>query len=248
MGLLLAPGERADVILDFSNYAGQKIILTNDAPSPFPSGNPNNPTLPEIMQFRVHKKVSKPDKSTIPNRLSCIEKLELNNVPGKTELLSGKRKINLDRLILLLNKMKWDELPITETPYNGTVEVWELYNLTADTHPIHLHLVQFQILSRAPITVDENGNVTDVGTPMEPDPNERGWKDTIRANPGEVTRIIARFGPFTGIYPWHCHILEHEDHEMMRPYEVLDNPNFNPSEPIPGECPDDSFYSMFGLL
>ena len=68
-----------------------------------------------------------------------------------------------------------------------------------------------------------------------------GWKDTVRANPGEVTRIIARFGPFTGIYPWHCHILEHEDHDMMRPYEVLQNHNFDPCIPIPGVCPDDSF-------
>jgi spore coat protein A len=132
------------------------------------------------------------------------------------------------RLKLLLNGMEWNELPITETPYNGTVEVWELYNLTGDTHPIHLHLVQFQILNRESITVDENGNATSIGPAREPDPNERGWKDTVRANPNEVTRIIARFGPFTGIYPWHCHILEHEDHDMMRPYEVLQNPNLDP--------------------
>ncbi|HWH70771.1 MAG TPA: multicopper oxidase domain-containing protein, partial [Candidatus Sulfotelmatobacter sp.] len=97
------------------------------------------------------------------------------------------------RLKLLLNGMDWNELPITETPYNGTVEVWELYNLTGDTHPIHLHLVQFQILNREPIEVDENGNLTIIGPAREPDPNERGWKDTVRANPNEVTRIIARF-------------------------------------------------------
>ena len=68
-----------------------------------------------------------------------------------------------------------------------------------------------------------------------------GWKDTVRANPEQVTRIIARFGPFTGVYPWHCHILEHEDHDMMRPYEVLQNHDFDPCIPIPDVCPDDSF-------
>ena len=138
------------------------------------------------------------------------------------------------------NGMTWDQLPITETPYNGTIEIWELYNTTLDTHPIHLHLVTFQILSRATFSGDPNDN-PDIGEPLPLDPSEMGWKDTVRANPGEVTRIIARFGPFTGIYPWHCHILEHEDHEMMRPFENLDNQNFNPCIPIPGVCPDDSF-------
>ncbi|MCM3588385.1 multicopper oxidase [Mesobacillus maritimus] len=242
-GLLLAPAERGDVIIDFSNFAGQNIILTNDAPSPFPNGNPDAPLLPEIMQFRVKENVSRPDRSEIPTTLSCLERLDPNNVPVRPNKLV--ERIEAGRLKLLLNDMEWNDLPITETPYNGTVEVWELYNLTADTHPIHLHLVQFQILNRAPITIDNNGIVIDVGDPVDPAPNERGWKDTVRANPNEVTRIIARFGPFTGIYPWHCHILEHEDHEMMRPYEVLDNPNFDPSQPIPGECPDDAFSQCF---
>ncbi len=114
-----------------------------------------------------------------------------------------------------------------------------------DTHPIHLHLINFQILNRAKFTGNPNGPNLKIGPPQPPDPNERGWKDTVRANPGEVTRIIARFGPFKGIYPWHCHILEHEDHDMMRPFEVLDNQNFNPCRPFPGECPDDSFSQCF---
>ena len=245
-GLLLAPAERADVIIDFSNYANQNIILTNDAPTPFPDGDPLAPALPQIMEFRVGKSVSKPDTSEIPATLSCFEKLEATD-----ETVIRKNTLNEiadpqfpNRRKALLNNMNWDELPITETPYNGTLEVWELYNLTGDTHPIHLHLVQFQILNRAPITI-ENGNVTHVGDPIDPDLNERGWKDTVRANPEQVTRIIARFGPFTGIYPWHCHILEHEDHDMMRPYEVLQNHNFDPSIPIPGTCPDDSFAQCY---
>jgi spore coat protein A len=139
----------------------------------------------------------------------------------------------------------WDHPQLTETPYNGSIEIWELYNTTNDTHPIHLHLVNFQILNRAVFTGDPYRPNLKVGSPHPPDPNERGWKDTVRANPGEVTRIIARFGPFTGIFPWHCHILEHEDHDMMRPFEVLDNRNFDPYQPFPRECPDDSFSQCF---
>lgn len=244
--ILLAPAERVDVIVDFSNHKGQNIVLTNDAPAPFPTGSPDNPEIPEIMQFRVKQRVSRIDRSQIPANLSCFERLDQNDAI-KTRTNTLVESIDeFGRLKLLLNNMEWNQLPITETPYNGTVEIWDLFNLTPDTHPIHLHLVQFQLLSRAPFTGDPNNpddpdNPLIIGDPLPIDPSESGWKDTIRANPGEVTRIIARFGPFTGIYPWHCHIIEHEDHEMMRPYEVLDNKQFNPCIPIPGVCPDDSF-------
>ncbi len=108
-----------------------------------------------------------------------------------------------------------------------------------------MHLVNFQILNRAVFTGDPNGSNLKVGPPMPPDPGEKGWKDTVRANPGEVIRIIVRFGPFTGIYPWHCHILEHEDHDMMGPYEVLANPTFNPCERNSEQCSDNSFAQCF---
>lgn len=237
--LILAPAERADVIIDFSKAAGQNIILTNDAPSPFPNGDEPSPDLRQIMQIRVKGKFSKHDKSHIPSTLSCLEHLNPAKAITirKNTLVEGTDEFG--RLKLLLNNMDWNEIPLTETPYNGTVEIWELFNQTEDTHPIHLHLVQFQILGRAPFTGDPNGPDLVIGTELPPDENERGWKDTVRANPGEVTRIIARFGPFTGIYPWHCHILEHEDHEMMRPYEALQNPSL--TESVSGECPDDSF-------
>lgn len=244
--ILLAPAERADVIVDFSGHANQSIILTNDAPTPFPDGGvPLTPDLMQIMKFRVKAHVSKPDTSTIPSILSCLERLDPTEAVTirKHTLIEGTDEFG--RPLLLLNNLMWADLPITETPYNGTIEIWELFNMTADTHPIHLHLVQFQILNRAPFTGDPNTSDVIVGTAQPPAPNEMGWKDTVRANPGEVTRIIARFGPFTGIYPWHCHILEHEDHDMMRPYEVLSNHDFDPCEPIQGECPDDSFTQCF---
>jgi spore coat protein A len=127
---------------------------------------------------------------------------------------------------MLLNKKKWDE-PITETPQLGDTEVWQLINLTEDSHPIHLHLVHFQIINRQPFHVKEyqsSGKLQFTGPAVPPAPNEKGWKDTVCANPGEVTRIIARFVPFTGEYVWHCHMLEHEDYEMMRPYKIIEKP------------------------
>ena len=243
--IIIAPAERADVIIDFSKNAGQNIILTNDAPAPFPDGTPPSQDLSQIIQFRVRKRNIEPDKSTIPARLSCLEHLDSEDatIVRRNALIESTDEFG--RLKLLLNNKEWDQLPLTETPKNGQIEIWELFNTTPDTHPIHLHLVMFQILNRSPFTGDPNGPDLSIGPPQLPDPNEVGWKDTVRSNPGEVTRIIARFGPFTGIYPWHCHILEHEDHEMMRPYEVLANPSFNLSKPIPTQCPDDSFAQCF---
>lgn len=243
--IIIAPAERADVIIDFSKNAGQRIILTNDAPAPFPDGTPPSLDLGQIMEFRVRKHSDKPDRSKIPATLSCLERLDPKDasIVRKNTLIESTDEFG--RLKLLLNNKEWDQLPLTETPKNGQIEIWELFNTTPDTHPIHLHLVMFQILNRATFTGDPNGPNLSIGSPKLPDPNEAGWKDTVRSNPGEVTRIIARFGPFTGIYPWHCHILEHEDHEMMRPYEVLTNPSFNPSNPIPRQCSDESFAQCF---
>ena len=106
----------------------------------------------------------------------------------------------------------------------GTTEIWEFLNLTEDAHPIHLHLVRFQILDRRAIDVSDHiykKNVVYSGDAVPPDANEAGWKDTVRATPGASTRIIVKFEGYTGRYVWHCHILEHEDNEMMRPYEIV---------------------------
>ena len=124
---------------------------------------------------------------------------------------------------MLLNKTPW-HMPITEKPVLGTTEIWELVNLTDDVHPIHLHMVRFQILDRRRFDAFEfmtKGTLRYVGQAMPPEPNELGWKDTARANAKTVTRIIVPFVGYAGRYVWHCHILEHEDNEMMRPYEVL---------------------------
>ena len=127
-----------------------------------------------------------------------------------------------NRLMFMLEDKMWTD-PITINTELGSVEVWNIINSGAGTHPIHVHLVQFQILNRQPINVQEYTSTKKlkyIGPEVLPDENERGWKDTVKAIPGYITKIIARFGDFTGIYPFHCHILEHENHDMMRPYRV----------------------------
>ncbi|MBV8114982.1 MAG: multicopper oxidase domain-containing protein [Silvibacterium sp.] len=124
---------------------------------------------------------------------------------------------------MLLNNTPW-HAPITEKPVLHSVEIWELVNLTDDSHPIHLHLVRFQILDRRPFdqfAYQSKSTLHYFGPAQPPAPEEMGWKDTVRADPAMVTRIIIPFDGYAGRYIWHCHILEHEDNEMMRPYEVL---------------------------
>jgi hypothetical protein len=111
--------------------------------------------------------------------------------------------------------MTWSD-PMTERPHQGDTEQWDIYNLTVDGHPIHLHLVRYQVVNRQ--ALDPVTNLP-VGAPMPPQANETGYKDTVIAYPGEVTRVKATFD-IAGLYVWHCHIVEHEDNEMMRPYCV----------------------------
>ncbi|HHW42221.1 MAG TPA: multicopper oxidase domain-containing protein [Desulfotomaculum sp.] len=259
--LLIAPGERADILVDFSNIApGTSIILLNDANAPFPFGEAPDPnTVGQIMQFTVPVNSTEPVK---PPKLPD----KLNNIPTLMPD-SPQRILTLNEVIgpngpvaLLLNGQKW-AAPFSELPKVGSTEEWVIVNLTTDTHPIHLHLVQCQILNRQDFMADEyrikweeiNGmppldHPTEVlpvdpyliGEPIDPDNNEKGWKDTIRVNPNQVTRIRVRFAPqdFPASavkpgenlysfdptlgpgYVWHCHILDHEDNEMMRPYKV----------------------------
>ncbi|MCR8644623.1 multicopper oxidase [Paenibacillus sp. N1-5-1-14] len=224
--LLIAPAERADIIIDFSKFKGKSIIMTNNAEAPYPMGvstNLNPATTGRIMQFRVNQPLKCPDKSQIPARLSFIPKLTRANVAKVRQLSLDETVDQYGRLLLLLNNQHWD-MPVTEKPVLGTKEIWNLVNTTTDTHPIHLHLVHFQILQFRPFDVEyytRTKKIRFTGPPTKPDANDRGWKDTVKAKPGQVTQIIARFGPYTGQYVWHCHMLEHEDHDMMRPYRVV---------------------------
>ena len=207
--VMIAPGERLDLIVDFSNQNGDRVVLKNDA---F-----------DVMQFRVSRgRVT--DDSSLPSTLRAVPRtpesaaIRTRRIP----LIENKMK-NGDSMMMLLNGMHWD-MPVTEKPVLDTTEIWELVNTTEDSHPIHLHLVRFQLLDRR--TFNEllyyrTGQIQYTSDPELPEPWETGWKDTIRAHSLMVTRIIVHFEGYTGRYVWHCHLLEHEDNEMMRPYEVI---------------------------
>ena len=293
--LVMAPGERGDIIIDFSAYAGQTLTLMNSAKTPFPKGAAPNPqSTGVIMQFRVGTTVTGgTDTSFDPATTPWLRTEPIERLPA----LPVKRALTLNEemgaggpLAMFVNNTMWD-METTENVGIGDTEVWEVINLTADTHPIHLHLFQYQILNRQAFNLNKYMQVygmpmAGMGPPLPydqataatgfklggnpditpylqgpvrlPDPNERGWKDTFRMNPGEVTRVVVRaapqdalakaaaagvtFGPGVNLFPfdpaapmetidafsypggpgyvWHCHIIDHEDNEMMRRMSV----------------------------
>jgi spore coat protein A len=261
--LTIGPGERYDVVVDFSGtldglspgfWDGQTLAVRNTGRSPFPKGDTVNPQLDgRIMVFRVVlptsggaiapltattdlRPVSGPIPAltaTAPNRRLML--FEATDHFGRLQPLLGTIDPNPPTGTPTDGTFLWDD-PITENPGLDDTEIWEVHNATEDAHPIHLHLVKFQILNRQKYSADivpkdnpaPDGTVTIGGAlrnvkykgqPKGPDAYEAGWKDTAIMYPGEVTRIIAKFDK-PGRYVWHCHILSHEDHEMMRPYFV----------------------------
>lgn len=233
--ILIAPGERKDIILDFSDPAlwGQTIILKNNAKTPYPRGAAPDPqTTGRIMAFRVNKPLDINYPITVlPATLrSPIVPLQTDIAPRK--LILFETEDEYDRIMPILGTVDDGMLgfreELTENPSLNSTEIWELYNETVDAHPIHLHLVSMQMINRQKFVArvnEENGKPTNirlVGQPKFPGPDEQGWKDTWVTYPGEVTRVIAKFDR-PGLYVWHCHILSHEEHDMMRPFFVGEN-------------------------
>lgn len=245
--LSIAPGERADVIVDFARMRGQTIIITNDANAPYPGGDPVDPaTAGQVMAFRVTRPLSRVPDLPIPTYLRPLHgDVRMPNMPARTRkilLFEGTdRRDRLQTMAGIVDPTRptmdgtlvFDD-PITENPQVGDTEVWEFYNTTADAHPIHMHLVDFRILNRQAFSgtiipkTNSDGSaggrldpdsITFLGRPRRPEAQEQGKKDTAKMFPGEVTRVIARFNR-PGEYVYHCHILSHEDHEMMRPFYV----------------------------
>jgi len=154
------------------------------------------------------------DESVTPVNGSCPSATG-NIVPfGPTAVLLGI-KGNTNSPVPVM----WED-PIVTNPAKSATEIWEFWNWSVDSHPIHLHLVKFRVLQRFKFSVDDEGKVMR-GYIVPEDPTEAGWKDTAVAYPNQVLRIAATFD-IAGLYVWHCHILEHEDNEMMNPFCVGD--------------------------
>ncbi|KOY82985.1 multicopper oxidase domain-containing protein [Lysinibacillus macroides] len=231
--LLLSPAERADVIIDFSNMEGQRIILHNTAPAVFPGGDAPDPrTTGIVMEFRVEQSLTHIDISAIPASMGALPLLDLTQISKYRNLVLDSTMDHFGRHVMLLDSKMWDD-PISEKPLLGSTELWAFLNITGQTHPMHVHLGFFQLIDRIPFDAEryqKDGTILLTGPPIPPDPEERGWKDTIRANHGEITRIVKHFTTYTGRYVWHCHMVEHEDYEMMRPFLVVRDSTEQPFE------------------
>jgi spore coat protein A len=209
--LLIAPSERADLLIDFSGAAGKNVHLVSGYTS--------------ILEFRV---ANSPAAATpardIPATLRPVVRTpEASASVTRTITLDEYDNKHGDSMLMLLNGKRWHD-PVTETPRLGATEIWEFINLTEDTHPMHLHLVRFQILDRRvfdTFAYHTKKEVRYLGDPIPPEANELGWKDVAQCPPTMVTRIIATFDGYPGKYLYHCHILEHEANDMMRPFEVV---------------------------
>jgi spore coat protein A len=224
--LLIAPAERADVIVDFSDFnEGDEVYLVNDGPDePFGGISADDlsdwASTGQVMKFVVGGSPTGGDPTTDPNSLSLPAITPLGDGADRTVSLHEEVYEPADIPIAALlgtgpeDSAKLWSRPITENPSLGATEDWEIYNFTEDAHPIHIHLVQFQVLGREPF---ENGT-SEAGS-NDPLSWETGFKDVVIAYPEEITRVRAKFD-IPGLYVWHCHIVEHEDNEMMRPYHV----------------------------
>ncbi len=217
----LAPAERYDVLIDFSAFDGEHIILTNGTGR---GGDADPDTDANVMQFRVTKALKGADTSRKPKYLSTMPNVTSKRIHNIRTLKLTNTQDKYGRPVLTLNNKRWHD-PVTEAPKLGTTEIWSIINPMGGTHPIHLHLVSFQILDRRPFDLERYnkfGDIVYTGPAVPPPPSEKGWKDTVQAHSGEVIRIAATFAPYSGRYVWHCHILEHEDYDMMRPMDVTD--------------------------
>jgi FtsP/CotA-like multicopper oxidase with cupredoxin domain len=241
--LLMALAERADLIVDFGNVPVGRYVLGNIGPDePFGGGEPPDDfdladpaTTGRILEFRVGPSRGA-DRTTpprffglppidhlgpgSPRPLALVEEMSMffEDAPAAAMLgtVSGDPTLGAT-----WTPAMWSD-EITENPSVGDTEVWEFYNTTADAHPMHIHETFFEVVNRQAIEIDEDERMVRVAPgsdPRLPEPWELGWKDTVTAYPGEVTRVKLRF-EVAGQYVWHCHIVSHEDNEMMRPYRI----------------------------
>jgi FtsP/CotA-like multicopper oxidase with cupredoxin domain len=243
--LLMGLAERTDLIVDFTNVPLGDYVLGNVGPDePFGGGIPGEDfpvadpaSTGQILEFRVVPAIA-PDTTTPPQflklpaapelppatvtrPLALLEEMSAFFADAPAETLLGTVAGNPNVAPGVWAKRLWAE-PITENPALGATEIWELYNATGDGHPMHIHEVAFEVVDRQDIFVNEDTQEVQVlpgSVPVPPEPWETGYKDTVIAYPGQVTRVKAQFNT-PGQFVWHCHIVEHEDNEMMRPYRI----------------------------
>jgi spore coat protein A, manganese oxidase len=243
--IVISPAERFDLVVDFAAARiGERFELTNSAATPYPFGTaiPAGDPMSTIMQFRVKFEASPRIPMTanppvvLRNRAITLPPPSvLNSYPLRKLVLADKVYIGngITRLRRAMGTNELggldfcDEAGVTETPAVNATEVWEIYNPTGETHPIHLHLVMFRVISihnfvsaPNPTTGVLNFNLGATTFPVPPE--DGGWKDTVRIDPGRAVRIVSTFDR-PGLYVWHCHLLEHEDYDMMRPICVGGN-------------------------
>jgi spore coat protein A len=214
--ITFGPGERADVVVDFAGIpAGAEILLTNSAPAPYP-GVAGEGVIPNVMKFVVTSQAGY--TAPLPASLRAVGSIPESEAVMQRDFELRKGTNACTGSMWTINDLGWRD--ITEFPELGTTEVWRFVNRSGFSHPMHMHLVMFQVLDRQLFEV-VGGEVVPVGSPAPPAPYEAGWKDTVMVNPNEIVRVIARFEDYTGRFAYHCHILEHEDHEMMRQFQTI---------------------------
>jgi FtsP/CotA-like multicopper oxidase with cupredoxin domain len=278
--LVLGLAERADIIVDFRGYEGEKLILYNDAPAPFPGGDIRNdyygggpdltciggapstvpgfgPDTRVLMRFEIGTRGSVSELSfgdtvkALENALPVVFKITQASTNIEPDAAPKVKTLNEDfdsfgRLRQRLGAPgATDYLSNpTDVAERGEVQRWRIFNLTGDTHPMHFHLVNVTIRKREQWAFDSLGRPilplrAISGTARPADPNEQGWKETVRMNPGEVItvdmqfklpsgkppapspRLLSSYGIKGAEYVWHCHILEHEEHDMMHALVVV---------------------------
>jgi len=249
--IVLAGAERADVIVDFGGNFGEEIALFNTANAPYPNGS--DVQIPKIMMFRVNKRLSGRDTTTPPHKLVLPTFQGILPPPANTPTRDWVLKESFDDITGEPKEVKvnglWFDDQIEDFPKAGSTEIWNWVNLTEDAHPMHPHLIKFQVLGRVPLDVARyegdwfawiaagrdpatrpQALEYATGPRQAPGLDEIGWKDTVKASVGMITQIVARFDVPPGSqlgesggheYVAHCHILEHEENEMMRPFSVV---------------------------
>ncbi|KAG0576684.1 hypothetical protein KC19_5G099500 [Ceratodon purpureus] len=247
--LTLAPAERIDCLVDFSHAAGTEVILNNTGAAPYPSGDPafSPPSTLAVMKFIVKKKTKKIRDAPVPAKLRAADPLvNTGNALVRQLFMVENDDADGNPLESLLSNHTWHD-EVTEKPELGATEIWEFINFTPDAHPMHIHLIEFKALNQQPFDLDKwtageceifNTTFATPGTcftgePIAPSYNQIGLKDTILSLPNHVTRVVVQWksqqnnGKFTFDatagpgFVWHCHILDHEDNDMMRPIKLV---------------------------